>query len=134
MKILLDTHIWLWWLNQDPQLSEPYHYVINTSEQVFVSIASCFELKQWQQQQKIDIQIPIEEWLSLALAQAGIINLPITEAIVEKAAEIKLYHEDMTDNFIIATALVNDCLLMSFNEDFLQIPRLEPRLIGKGFL
>lgn len=63
---------------------------------------------------------------------ANIACLPVTEAIAIKSACLAFHHRDPADRFIIATALVNDCQLMSFDEKFLLYPELENRLVGRA--
>jgi PIN domain nuclease of toxin-antitoxin system len=41
MNLLLDTHIWLWWIDEDNQLSPKHRAIISGAENVFVSAISC---------------------------------------------------------------------------------------------
>jgi PIN domain nuclease of toxin-antitoxin system len=134
MKLLLDTHIWLWWINQDNQLSSKHQKIISEAEQVFVSSISCWELMMLHQRQRIDLTGSVEDWFYNALDNANIASLPVTKAIAIKSASLELYHRDPADRFIIATALINDCQLMSFDEKFLLYPELVDRLIGRVLL
>jgi len=133
MNLLLDTHIWLWWINQDNQLSAQHCAVIGEAENVFVSAVSCWEVVMLHQRQRIALSKPLPEWFYLGLEKANITVLPVTEAIAVKSAQLAFYHRDPADRFIIATALVNDCRLMSFDGKFLLYPELEARLIGEKF-
>jgi len=131
MNLLLDTHIWLWWINQDNQLSDKHKNQIAEAKNVFVSSVSCWELVMLHQRQRIDLSGDFEDWFSIALAGANIVCLPITAAIAIKSACLDFHHRDPADRFIIATSLVNDCHLMSFDDKFLLYPELEARLLGK---
>jgi PIN domain nuclease of toxin-antitoxin system len=133
MNLLLDTHIWLWWVNQDNQLSARHRAVISEAENVFVSAVSCWEVVMLHQRQRIELTKPLNDWFQLALEKSAIVVLPVTEAIAVNAAQLAFYHRDPADRFIIATALINDCQLMSFDEKFLFYPELESRLIGEKF-
>ena len=44
MNLLLDTHIWIWWINQDKQLTAKHQAIIAEAKNVFVSSVSCWEL------------------------------------------------------------------------------------------
>jgi PIN domain nuclease of toxin-antitoxin system len=133
MNLVLDTHIWLWWINQDNQLSAQHQKVIAGTENVFVSAISCWEITMLHQRQRIELDVSLNEWFRLALEGANIACLPITEAIAIKSATLDFYHRDPADRFIIATTLVNDCQLMSFDEKFPLYTELKMRLIGEIF-
>ena len=57
-------------------------------------------------------------WLPLALADADVTVLPITEAIAARAAFLPEHHRDPADRLIIATAVEQGILLVSFDERF----------------
>ena len=49
MNVLLDTHIWLWWVNQNEQLPIQHQAIIAEAENVYISSISCWELAMLQQ-------------------------------------------------------------------------------------
>lgn len=130
MNLLLDTHIWLWWIDEDNQLSPKHRAIISGAENVFVSAISCWEIVLLHQRQRIELSMSLDDWFRLALEKANIGCLPITEEVAIKSAGLDFHHRDPADRFIIATALVNDCQLMSFDEKFPLYSELETRLMG----
>ncbi len=132
MNLLLDTHIWLWWINQDEQLSVQHQAIIAEAENVYISSISCWELAMLQQRQRIELNESLQNWLSVALET--IVCLPFTETIAVQSALMDFHHRDPADRFIIATAIIHDCQLMSFDGKFPLYTELENRLIGSSFV
>jgi len=83
------------------------------------------------QRQRIELIGKLDDWLHGALTGANIVCLAITETIAIKSARLALHHRDPADRFIIATSIVYDCFLRSFDEKFLLYPELANRLIGR---
>ena len=83
------------------------------------------------QRQRIELIGKLDDWLHGALVGANIVCLAVTETIAIQSARLDLHHRDPADRFIIATAVVNDCSVMSFDEKFLLYPDLATRLIGR---
>lgn len=131
MNLLLDTHIWLWWINQDGELPFQHQDLIAQTPNVYVSAISCWEVAMLQQRQKIELAVPMQDWLSIALRD--IACLPLDETIAIQSAQLELHHRDPADRFIIATALAHDCQVMSFDGKFVLYPELNNRLIGSRF-
>jgi PIN domain nuclease of toxin-antitoxin system len=129
VNLLLDTHIWLWWINQNDQLTPQHQDIITQAENAYISSISCWELVMLHQRNRIELIEPLQEWIRSALQ--NIVCLPLTETIAIQSALLGFHHRDPADRFIISTALIHDCQLMSFDEKFVLYPELENRLIGK---
>ncbi|MDD2724414.1 MAG: PIN domain-containing protein [Methylovulum sp.] len=71
--IVLDTHIWVWWLNdKDRYLSTRQIDTIEQAERVAVSVVSCFEVAQIVKKGRLLLPLPVNEWLQEALQPAGV--------------------------------------------------------------
>ncbi|MEZ0368865.1 MAG: type II toxin-antitoxin system VapC family toxin [Candidatus Sericytochromatia bacterium] len=132
MKLLIDTHIWIWWVSRDPQLRPSDGLRIASVEEVAVSAISIWEVAMLQQSQRIELSSPIEEWLDIALTGAGIQVQPLGRSIAFKAATLPFHHRDPADRLIIASALCMDCSLLSYDRKFRLYSELGERLISKG--
>lgn len=55
MNLLLDTHTWIWWINQDKQLTTKHQAIIAEAKNVFISSVSCWELVMLHQRQRIEL-------------------------------------------------------------------------------
>jgi len=128
--IVLDTHIWLWWMNDDIRTLEPGRVVqIKHGDLVAVSAISCFEVAWLAHHGRIVLPCDKEEWFAKALDGSGIVLLPVTPKIAALAVELPEHHSDPQDRIIIATALAHDAKLMSSDKKFPLYAELAGRLL-----
>ena len=129
--IVLDTHVWHWWINQIPdKLSPTVVAMIEKADNVGVSAISCFEMAWLVQHGRIDLSMPFSEWLK-QVYQANIIQfLPVTPWIAVQAVTLPEHHKDPQDRIIIATALNYKAHLLSFDSKFHKYRELDGFLIS----
>lgn len=128
--IVLDTHIWLWWINNDNQNLKPeWTSRIQSSEEVGVSAISCFEVAWLERHNRIALPCPRQEWLEKALAGSGISLLPISPIVASIAVDLPEHHRDPQDRIIIATALAYEGTLISADGKFPLYSELTDRLL-----
>jgi PIN domain nuclease of toxin-antitoxin system len=128
--IVLDTHVWIWWVNQDAaQLKPGWIERVEGDEDVGVSAISCFEVAWLERHGRIGLSCPREEWFDKALSGSGLLLLPITPAIASRAADLPEHHRDPQDRIIIATALVHDATVLSMDAKFALYEELGARLL-----
>jgi len=128
--IVLDTHIWLWWLNQEKQLlKSAVADLISKEGQIGVSAISCFEVSWLEHHQRISLPCPCLEWFEKALSGSGITLLPVTPSVSFRAVNLPEHHRDPQDRIIIATALELQAKLISADSKFPQYNELSGRLI-----
>jgi PIN domain nuclease of toxin-antitoxin system len=129
--IVLDTHIWYWWINADHgRLSSAQADAVRASERVGVSAVSCFEMAQAVQRGRIELAVPMREWFAKALDGSRIEVLPLTPEISARAVELTDHHRDPFDRIIIATAVELDARLASVDGQFRAYPELAGRLLA----
>ena len=117
--IVLDTHIWLWWINQDQARLKPaWTARVDSAESVGISAISCFEIAWLTHHGRIELPILEEEWFEKALSGSGITLLPITPRIARMAVQLPEHHRDPQDRLIIATALAHNATLISVDDKF----------------
>ncbi|MBI2377849.1 MAG: type II toxin-antitoxin system VapC family toxin [Deltaproteobacteria bacterium] len=127
---LLDTHVWLWWVNQDRQrLRSSWLPHLSGPGPLFVSAISCFEAAWLINSKRVVIGRASNEWFELALAGSGISVAPVTESIARLSADLPHHHKDPQDRMIIATAIINDAKILSADERFAAYKELEGRLV-----
>ncbi|MEI6415383.1 MAG: type II toxin-antitoxin system VapC family toxin [Pseudomonadota bacterium] len=130
--IVLDSHVWFWWINlEHHRLSPSMRDEIATAPRVGVSSVSCFELALAHQRGRLELPLPTREWLSLALTGSDIELLPLTPAISARAVELSHIHRDPFDRIIIATTLEMDARLASVDGHFPNYTELTGRLITR---
>jgi PIN domain nuclease of toxin-antitoxin system len=129
--IVLDTHIWLWWIARDDlQLKPAWRERITHADQVGVSAISCFEVAWLVQHGRIELPESLAPWFDKALAGSGIQLVAITPEIARRAVQLPEHHRDPQDRLIIATALVQDALLISADGKFPLYQELQDRLLS----
>lgn len=128
--IVLDTHIWLWWVNGDIELlAHARANQIDLCDLVAVSAISCFEVAWLAHHGRIALPCDKEEWFEKALAGSGVGLLPITPRIASMAVALPEHHSDPQDRIIIATALAHDANLMSSDRKFQTYAELAEKLL-----
>lgn len=130
--IVLDTHIWVQWIiNGDPALSEKIVSAMTIDPEWAVSSISCFEVSLLVKRGKLQLPLPVEDWIKEGLENSGIDSLPVTCDIMHKAAMLSEIHRDPADRIIIATTLTYDAKLASIDSVFPDYKELRGRLLGK---
>lgn len=110
MRILLDTHIYLWWLQDHPKLSAPARGKILAATEVYVSSASI-----WEASIKIGIgklEADIEE-LVAQIAQNGFLELPVSARHAMQLARLPELHRDPFDRMLVAQAMCEPLRLLT---------------------
>lgn len=81
--IVLDTHIWVWWVDESPQLSERHAQIIQDNEQsgLCVCAISCREVAKLVEYRRLRLDGSIEAWMDQATAYPGIELLALTPQI-----------------------------------------------------
>lgn len=113
--IILDTHIWIWWVNESPRLTEKQKKIINENQSsgLGISIISCWEVAKLVEKKRLVLSIPVEEWLEQASTYPGVKLLELSIPILVESTQLKGFHNDPADQIIVATARVNNSKLLT---------------------
>jgi PIN domain nuclease of toxin-antitoxin system len=125
--ILLDTHIWIWWVNGSSELPESHRLCIDSNEQqgLAISIMSCWEVAQLVEKNRLSLNYPVLEWINLALNYPGMSLLNLTPAIVVDAHNLPgAFHKDPVDRLLVATARFDKLSLMTIDTKILEYPHV----------
>lgn len=108
MNILLDTHIFLWFISGDNRLSADVRDAVRDSENaVYLSVASIWEAIIKYQLGKLPLPEPPEVYLPRQRDWHQISSLPIDESSVARLAQLPALHRDPFDRILICQALQN---------------------------
>lgn len=120
MKLLLDTHIWLWSLSEPRRLGRNVSLQLkNRDNQLWLSPMSTWEALTLLHKGRFEIDEDVEEWLARAIS--GINEAPFTHEIALAARQLEM-HQDPADRILAATAQVLDLTLVTADQ----------RLLGLG--
>jgi PIN domain nuclease of toxin-antitoxin system len=119
MRILLDTHILLWWLLGNEAVPLAVRSAIANSENdVFVSAASVWEISIKHKQGRLPTAVFLIGDVERVVAQRGFSPLAITIAHGDRAGSLPLHHKDPFDRMLIAQALAEALTLVSNEQLF----------------
>ncbi len=103
MRLLLDTHTFLWWIEDAPQLSEQARRLIaDPNNDLFLSAASGWEIAIKTQLGKLRVPDELERFLAEQLSLNQISALPITMYHALHVKNLPLHHRDPFDRMLIA--------------------------------
>jgi len=125
--ILLDTHIWFWWVQGDPKLPQGHEASIRAheSQALVVSAISCWEVAKAVAYGRMSLPCPADDWIRQALAYPGLMLLPLSPEIAIESNRLPgSFHRDPADQIIVATARVHDCPLMTLDDRILAYPHV----------
>jgi PIN domain nuclease of toxin-antitoxin system len=123
MRDLLDTHIFLWYVTTDPKLPEDVRDRIRQpGRQIYVSVASEWELVIKHALGKIDLPEPPHTLLPRLRAAHAFGSLPVEEDAVPHLAGLQSIHRDPFDRILVAQTLQYGLTLVSVDTDVRKYP------------
>ncbi|MBE8971052.1 type II toxin-antitoxin system VapC family toxin [Nostocales cyanobacterium LEGE 12452] len=119
MSYLIDTHILLWWLFDDPKLHTDCRDIIsNPDHRIIVSSASAWEIATKYRMGKLPEAKQLVEQYSQILHQAKFIELAITTAHALRAGSLPIAHRDPFDRMIMAQAELESLVVITYDKAF----------------
>jgi len=119
VRLLLDTHTFLWWLDGDAALSAAAQIAIADEEnEVFLSSASAWEIATKFRLGKLPNATAIAIDVAGAAAAQGFSELPISLRHGERAGALPGPHRDPFDRMLVAQAILEDLSLVSNEQAF----------------
>ena len=107
MRILLDTHVWLWWLTAPERLNaEVTALLVDPNTPVFISAAVVWEIVIKVRLGKLTLPGAPDTFLPQAVAEDGMTGLPIEHAHVLRVGHLPPHHRDPFDRLLVAQAHV----------------------------
>jgi len=105
MKLLLDTHIFLWYVAGDRRLEGAGRSAIENAEVVYLSVASVWEATIKYHVGKLPLPEPPHPWIAAQREQHGIESLVIDEPTVAHLPKLELHHRDPFDRILVCQAM-----------------------------
>lgn len=113
MKALLDTHTFLWAITEEPRLSRPARQIYTAKNDLWLSVASVWEILIKVRAGKLVLPRPTGPYLVRQLAENRIELLPITLDHVLRIENLPVHHRDPFDRILIAQSLVQKLPLVT---------------------
>ncbi len=131
MKLLLDTHILIWWLDSGGKLSKRQRKVIrsaNPENPLYISEISLWEIATLVQLGRIRLRLPLRDWLEAATAPPLVRRIGVSPAIASELTVLPTsFHRDPADRILVATARVLGATLLT-QDDRVIDSRLVPTI------
>lgn len=119
MRLLLDTHAFLWLNNDIARLSETVKALCASGEHHFyLSMASPWEMQIKSQLGKLTLALPVEELVNKNTQENNILLVPITLSHISYLEQLPQHHNDPFDRIIIAQAVVEDMAIVTVDHAF----------------
>jgi PIN domain nuclease of toxin-antitoxin system len=120
VRLLLDTHVFLWWVFADPKLSRQARWAIADEDQsdIFVSAASAWEITTKFRIGKLADAGSVAHDVAGAIASEGFGELPISVRHAQRAGGLGGRHKDPFDRVLVAQALIENLTLVSNERAF----------------
>ena len=114
MKLLLDTHIWLWSALEPGRLSKRVKAALEDREnELWLSPISVWETLVLARKKRLILESTPEQWVRRALSDLPIREAPTTHEVAIRGEALRLGHKDPADRLIVATALVYELTLVT---------------------
>lgn len=114
MKLLLDTHIFLWWITDDPQLSTKARELIGDGyNTLYWSAASSWEVSIKYALGRMPLPEAPEHFLPAEIEKNRVESLPIIDGHAFQAGQLPQHHRDPFDRMLIAQARVESFAILS---------------------
>ena len=104
--VVLDTHAWIWWVTQNRKLlPETLHEYLSRDRALHnISAISVYEVSVLAGRERVNVGMPIHEWIDEATDGSNIRVIPVDKQIAEYAGRLPDIHGDPMDRIIIAIA------------------------------
>lgn len=111
MTVVLDTHVWVWWLTGDAALPSKARAALDRAAaegSLFLAAISLWEAQMLHARKRLELPMPLAGWLSRAAAPPVVTVLPLDLPVIEALDALPdRFHGDPADRMIVATARVH---------------------------
>ena len=123
MRFLLDTHVFIWWADQQENLSATVLSALkDEANELVLSVVSVWEMQIKVQLGKLKLSMPLEELVATQVETNDIRILPVELAHVLALSALPFHHKDPFDRLLIAQSIQEDVTLVSADPEFPAYP------------
>jgi PIN domain nuclease of toxin-antitoxin system len=114
MRLLLDTHVFLWFVTNDPRLPHAWQTsIVDPANEAFLSVVSLWEAIIKNQLGKLPLPAPAQTYVPFLRVQHQIQSLDLDEASVKRVALLPALHKDPFDRALICQAIEHGLVLVT---------------------
>lgn len=121
MRLLLDTHIWIWSLLEPQRLSRRVtRRLEDSANELWLSPISVWETLLLAERGRIQLDVSPTRWVEIAFRDFPIRDATLTREVATVSRTVELPHEDPADRFIAASAIVYELALVTADQRLLR--------------
>ena len=124
--IVLDTHVWVWWLDDPSQVPRNTRKLIAESAQknsIWISSISAWEIVRLSEKGRLKFTIDAQDWILKSEALPFFRFVPVDNVIAMRSVRLTPpFHKDPADRIIVATAIVLGATLVTADRRIRQYP------------
>ena len=114
MKLLLDTHVWIWSVAEPERLSPGIRAALESSDnELWLSPISVWEFLILVEKGRLIPGMPAQQWIAETMTRLPAREAPLTHDIAQESRALDLSHQDPADRFLAATAKVLELTLVT---------------------
>jgi PIN domain nuclease of toxin-antitoxin system len=114
LKLLLDTHVFIWWMTAEPRLtSQVRQGICDPGNELFLSSISVVEMAIKIRLGKLRLDGPLEQFVVRGMVQGQVSELPLTIRHALELASLPLHHRDPFDRLLLAQAIAERMSLVT---------------------
>ena len=126
MRLLLDTHIWVWSVADESRLTDTVRQILDDpAHERWISAISAWEVLILAERGRLILQPDARSWVRQALADAPVHEAPITIDVAIASRGVRLANQDPADRFIAASAMVFGLTLVTADGDLCDCPDID---------
>jgi PIN domain nuclease of toxin-antitoxin system len=123
LKLLLDTHIWLWSTLEPQRIARRVEQALTDSaNELWLSPVSIGELIVLLRKKRLQLPQDIAAWVATTMADLKLTEAPLTIEVALAVSSFNFPHGDPADHFLAATAKVFDLTLITADDHLLKLP------------
>lgn len=115
MRLLLDTHIFLWYIGGDQRVGESARKTIENADVAYVSVVSVWEATIKYNLGKLPLPEAPHPWLSVQRERHGFESLPVDEPTIAHLSNLDSHHRDPFDRLLVCQAIEHDLQIVTID-------------------
>lgn len=127
--IVLDTHVWLWWISNPDNLSQDARKAVDTNmknDAILISSISAWEVALLVARGRLKLTMDVPDWIGKSERLPFVTFIPIDNAIALKSVFLpERFHKDPADRIIIATAIVMGAPVVTKDKRIINYPHVK---------
>jgi PIN domain nuclease of toxin-antitoxin system len=123
MRLLLDTHAFLWYITSDDRLSSDAAAAITEeSNEVYLSVVSVWETLVKYELGRLSLPTPADQYIEERQEQHRLLSLPLEAAAASRLLELPAHHRDPFDRMLVCQAIHHDLTIVTSDAHIVEYP------------